>query len=48
MKDVWIGSITDKHLQTCLVETLHFSIDRDDGLDILPKGEDDTNIERTF
>ena len=41
MTDVWIGSITDKHLQTCPVETLHFSFYRDDGLDILPKGEDD-------
>jgi hypothetical protein len=38
---VWIGSITEKHLQTCPVETVHFSIYRDDGLDILPGGEED-------
>ena len=41
MTDVWIGSITEKHLQTCPVETHHFSIYRDDGLDILPHGEED-------
>ena len=41
LTDVWIGSITEKHLQTCPVETVHFSIYRDDGLDILPGGEDD-------
>ena len=39
--DVWIGSITDKHLQTSPVETVHFSIYSDDGLDILPGGEND-------
>ena len=38
---MWIGSLTEKHLQTCPVETLHFSIYRDDGLDILPGGEED-------
>jgi hypothetical protein len=41
LTDVWIGSITEKHLQTCPVETVHFSIYRDDGLDILPGGEND-------
>ena len=39
--DIWIGSITDKHIQTCPVETDHFSIYRDDGLDIVPNGETD-------
>ena len=41
MTDIWIGSITEKHLQTCPVETIHFSIYRDDGLDVLPGGEAD-------
>jgi hypothetical protein len=41
LTDVWIGSITEKHLQTCPVETVHFSIYRDDGLDILSWGERD-------
>ena len=41
MTDVWIGSLTDKHLRTCPVETLHFSIYRDDAFDSLPNGEED-------
>ena len=44
MTDVWIGSLTEKHLRTCPVETLHFSIYRDDGLDILINGEEDLPI----
>ena len=41
LTDVWISNITGKHLATCPVETVHFSIYRDDGLDILPRGEQD-------
>ena len=39
--DIWVGQIVEKHVNTCSVETVHFSIYRDDGLDILIKGEKD-------
>ena len=44
MTDVWIGSLTEKHLQTCPLETLNFSVYRDDGLDILTNREEDLPI----
>ena len=36
-----MGDITEKHLNTCPVDTLHFILYRDDGLDILLNGEDE-------
>ena len=36
--DIWMGDITQKHLDTCPVDTLHFSLYRDDGLDMLLNG----------
>ena len=39
--DVWIGKIVEKHVDTCPVETISFSIYRDDGLDVLLRGERD-------
>ena len=39
--DVWMGDIVQLHVDTCPVETLNFSIYRDDGLDVLEKGEKD-------
>ena len=39
--DIWVGDLTQKHLDTCTVDTLKFSIYRDDGFDILMKGSED-------
>ena len=39
--DIWVGGVVEKHVDTCPVETVHFSIYRDDGLDILVNGEMD-------
>ena len=39
--DIWMGDITQKHLDTCPVDTLHFTLYRDDALDILLNGEQD-------
>jgi hypothetical protein len=39
--DIWMGDITEKHLDTCPVDTLHFTLYRDDGMDVLMNGEDD-------
>ena len=39
--DIWMGEITQKHLDDCPVDTLHFTLYRDDGLDILLNGEED-------
>ena len=33
--DVWVGDLVLQHVDTCQVETLKFSIYRDDGLDLL-------------
>ena len=42
--DIWMGDITQKHLDTCPVETLHFLLYRDDGLDVLLNGDDDLQL----
>ena len=39
--DIWVGDITQKHIDTCPVDTLKFSIYRDDGLDIIINGARD-------
>ena len=39
--DIWMGDITQAHVDTCPVDTLHFTLFRDDGLDILLNGEQD-------
>ena len=39
--DIWMGEITQKHLDDCPVDTLHFTLYRDDGLDILLNGEEE-------
>ena len=39
--DIWMGDVTQKHIDTCPVETLHFTLYRDDGLDVLLNGEQD-------
>ena len=36
--DIWMGDITEKHLNTTTIQTLHFIIYRDDVLDILTDG----------
>ena len=41
LSDIWMGDITQKHLDSCTLDTLHFSLYRDDGLDILVNGEND-------
>ena len=41
--DVWVGDITQKHIDTCPVDTLQFSIYRDDGLDVIINGARDIN-----
>ena len=38
--DIWMGDITQRHLDTCPVDTLHFSLYRDDGLDFMSGGEE--------
>ena len=37
--DIWIGSITDKHIESSNVDSVLFSIYRDDAWDILNKGK---------
>ena len=37
--DIWMGDITQMHVDICPVDTLHFMLYRDDGLDILLNGE---------
>ena len=39
-----MGDITQKHLDTCPVDTLHFKLYRDDGLDILTNGPQERRI----
>ena len=36
-----MGDITQLHVDTCPVDTLHFTLYRDDGLDVLMNGEQD-------
>ena len=40
LTDIWVGPIAEKHVETCPVESLDFSIYRDDGLEVL-KNKDD-------
>ena len=40
-RDIWMGDITKQHVDTCPMDTLHFTLYRDDGLDILMNGEQD-------
>merc|ERR1711923_40916 len=42
--DIWMGDITQKHLDTCPVQTLHFVLYRDDGFDLLRNGEQEIRI----
>ena len=42
--DIWMGDITQKHLDTCPVDTLHFNLYRDDGWDILTNGPQERRI----
>ena len=46
MRDIWMGDITQMHLvvDTCPVDYLHFILYRDDGLDILLRGEQDLQL----
>ena len=39
--DIRVGDLTQKHLDTCTVDTLQFSIYSDDGFDILINGSED-------
>ena len=39
--DIWVGDLTQKHVDNCPVETLKFTIYRDDALDILKNGARD-------
>ena len=48
LTDVWIGDITEKHLATNPVDTLQFSIYRDDGKDVLVNEEDLPSLKEHF
>ena len=37
--NIWMGDITQQHVDTCPMDALHFMIYRDDAFDILMKGE---------
>ena len=37
--DIWMGDVTEKHLNTITIQTLHFILYRDDALDLLPNGD---------
>ena len=39
--DLWVGKITDKHISTSNIDSILYSIFRDDGLDILARGMED-------
>ena len=39
--DIWMGKLTEKHIETNTVNTLQFSLYRDDGLDMLLSGEEE-------
>ena len=38
--DIWLGDVSEHHMNTCPIETLHFSLYRDDALEILNKEEE--------
>ena len=42
--DVWMGEITQKHLDTSPISTLHFQLYRDDACDILLNGAQEKRI----
>ena len=42
--DIWMGDITQQHVDTCPADTLHFTLYRDDGLDVLLNGEEELRI----
>ena len=44
LTDIWMGDITQKHLDTNPLNSLHFSLYRDDGFDILMNGEQEKRI----
>ena len=39
--DIWIGSIIEKHIESSNIDSVLFSIYRDDGRDILNRGKVD-------
>ena len=39
--DLWVGKITDKHISTSNIDSILYSIFRDDGMDILARGMED-------
>ena len=39
--DIWVGDLTQKHLDSCNINTLKFTIYRDDAFDILLNGSRD-------
>ena len=41
LTDIWLGPVAKKHVETCPVETEGFTIYRDDGWELLIKGEQD-------
>ena len=42
--DVWMGDITQKHLDTYPLSSLHFHLYRDDGIDLLMNGDQQRRI----
>ena len=42
--DIWMGEITEKHINTCPVDTLHFMLYRDDAFDVLLNGQQELRI----
>ena len=42
--DIWMGDITQNHLDNCPVDTLHFTLYRDYRLDILMNGEEEIRL----
>ena len=44
LSDIWLGDVTQLHLDTYALDTLHFSLYQDDGLDFLVKGQQEKRI----
>ena len=44
LSDIWLGDVTQQHLDTYALDTLHFSLYRDDGLDYLMNGQQEKRI----
>ena len=44
LSDIWLDDVTQQHLDTYALDTLHFSLYRDDGLDILINGQQEKRI----